>query len=476
MSFNRWCLLIAVLVYLTAAWFGLGYHAEDEFQQVILIAEHLRGHVDAASLPLDYHAHWRSMVQPLLCAGVFEVCEAIGISDPFQLTLALRLLTALLALWITHGFVGSVQANLKSENQQAFKLLSYFLWFLPVLQIRFTGEAWSGLLFLRGLGMLMDPNGRKAWAIGAWFGAAVLFRPAAALLPFGALLWMVFVQRTRRNRTIALTASMAVVLLLGVMIDSMLYRSATSTLLNYMLAAFTGEEAARFTALPWYQYALFTLKHAVVPIGALLMFAFALVALLRSKHVLAWVLIPFLIVHSLLPVKELRFLFPLAPLMPLVLITAWEALQDRWPGTMARTIWLRLLFPFAALNALALFVAAVTPAGNGKIELAQAARERFGTEAVQIEQMADWRPWIPPFFLAPGSTETFSDKIIVDPNAKPNQLVMAYRSQGFDRIANLERLAVATPGWADRLFAWYKLEDAHDPLVLYHITTQRTGH
>lgn len=476
MPFQRWCLLLATLVYTAAAWFGVGYHAEDEFQQVILIAEHLRGHVDAASLPLDYHSHWRSMVQPLLCAGVFEACEAIGLTDPFQLTLALRLLTAVLALWATHGFIRSVQAGLKQENQQAFTLLSYFLWFLPVLQIRFTGEAWSSLLFLRGLGMLMEPQGRKARVIGAWFGAAVLFRPAAALLPLGVVLWMMFVQRVEGKRSMALIASMAAVLLLGGVIDSMLYGSATSTLWNYAFAAFTGEEAERFSSLPWYQYALFTVKHAVVPIGALLLLAFAWLVMLRPRHALIGVLVPFLIIHSLLPVKELRFLFPLAPLMPWLLISAWEALQDRWPGTMSRTIWLRMLFPFAAINALALFVAAVTPAGNGKIKLAQAAAERFSGEPVHIDQMADWRPWIPPFFLAPGSTEEFTQKIVVDPENKPNHLVVAHRSQGFDRVSNLERIAVATPRWADRLFAWYKLEDAHDPLVIYRITTQRIGH
>ncbi|MGF7473746.1 hypothetical protein WFJ45_23685, partial [Salmonella enterica subsp. enterica serovar Minnesota] len=66
MSFHRWCLLIAALVYFTAAWFGVGYYGEDEFQQVILYAEHLRGHADAASMPLDYHAHWRGMVLPII--------------------------------------------------------------------------------------------------------------------------------------------------------------------------------------------------------------------------------------------------------------------------------------------------------------------------------------------------------------------------------------------------------------------------
>ncbi len=476
MNFHRWCLLVAALVYFTAAWFGVGYHAEDEFQHVILFAEHLRGHVDPASMPIDFHAHWRSMVQPVLCAGVFEACETIGITDPFQLTLILRLLTAAFALWVMHGFIRSISPLLKAGNHQAFTLLTFFLWFVPVLQIRYTGEAWSGLLFLQGLGLLLDQRARSAWVIGAWFGAAVLFRPAAAMLPLGVLLWMLAVQRTERKRVMELIGGGAVVLLIGVVIDRLCYHQFTFTLWNYAIAALGGEEAARFTALPWHQYIFFTLKYATIPIGALLLLAFVILLALRSKHVLVWTLLPFLIVHSILPIKELRFLFPLSPLMPWLLLAAWEVLQDKWPALMARTIWLRVLFPFAAVNMLALLIAVTTPAGNGRIKLAQVAHDRFGEEPVHIDHLGNWRQWIPPFYLAPRSTEVFADKVIADPQGKPIHLVIAHRSTGLDRVANLERLAVTTPAWTDRCLSWYLLDDELDPLVLYRITTRNIGH
>lgn len=477
MSFHRWPLVIAALVYATAAWFGAGHHAEDEFQHVVLFAEHLRGHVDAASLPLDYHAHWRGMAQPLLCAGVFEACGAIGITDPFQLTLVLRLLTAALALWVTHGFIRSVSHLARPENGQAFVLLSWFLWFLPVLQIRCTGEAWSGLLFLRGLGLLMDQRQRSVWTIGAWFGAAVLFRPATALLPLGVVSWMVFVQQARPERIVQLAIGGGLVLACGAGIDSMAYGTFTSTLWNYGLAVITGEEAERFTTLPWYQYVLFTLKYAAVPIGTLLLVSFMALPLLRPRHVLVWTLLPFLVVHSALPVKEPRFLFPLAPLMPWLLIAAWEAIQERWPSLMQRDFWLRTLLPFAVVNMLAMAVGVGTPAGNGRIRLAQAIHERYGDEAVHIDQLGDWRQWIPPFYLAPHSTERFAEKIIADPKVNgPIHLVIAKAGLDLNRVDNLERVATATPAWADRLLGWYRLEDTYDPLVLYRVTTQHVGH
>lgn len=478
MSFHRGCLLIAALVYFTAAWFGVGYYGEDEFQHVILNAQYLCGDVDVTYMPLDFQVRWRSMVQPIIAAAVFKTCGAFGITDPFVLTLALRLLTALLALWVLHGAIRTIQRTLASEFQKPLILLSYFLWFIPVLNIRFTGEAWSGLFLLRGLTVLLDeqPKRRHVTA-GIWFATAILFRFAVAMVPFGVVLWLVFIERTSRRDMLRFLIAGASVLLFGAIIDSLAYGEPAATLWNYTVSGLRGDQASIHTQLPWYHYLLFIAKYAVLPIGLLLVGAFAILLVWRPKHVLVWALLPFLIAHSILVVKELRFLFPLAPLMPWMLIAAWGTLQQRWPVVMGRTLWLRVGFLFALINAVALLVGISTPAGNGRIKLAQAIMDRYGQEAVHIDHMGDWRQWIPPFFLAPNSTELFVDKVIVDPKVHgPNHLVIAKRSLGMDRVSILEPIAVATPAWTDRILGWYKLEDDHDPLVLYRVTQQTSGH
>jgi GPI mannosyltransferase 3 len=477
MSFNRWFLLLSVLVYFTAAWFGVGYHAEDEFQQVILVAEHVRGNVEGADMPIDFLRQWRGMLLPMIAAGVFEVCESAGIRDPFTLTLLLRLLTAAVALWVMHGFTRVLRPTLRSENRVALDLLSWFLWFVPVLLIRFSGEAWSALLFVRGLTLLLDEKPRSAWAIGAWWAIAVVCRPAVFLLPVGALLWLVLVKKEQRARLVRIIGGGAMAILFLIGIDSLLYRGFTFSLLNYGIAAITGEEAARFIALPAYQHALFVVKYATPPVAALMIAALVTLIALDRKHPLLWLLLPYFIVHSLLLIKEPRFLYPLAPLLPWLLVAAWDALTVRWPAVMAKRLWLQVLFPFAAVNAMALLIAISTPAGNGRIKLAQAIHAQFGQQPVHIDQLGDWRQRIPPFFLALGSTERFTEKIIVDPKANgPIHLVIAKQSLELDHVSNLHRMATATPSWTDRFLGWYHLEDVHDPLVLYVVTTRTIGH
>jgi len=475
MSFTRTNLLLAALVYAVAAWFGVGTQSEDEFQHVILIAEHLRGHVGTEAMPIDFLAQWRGMLLPVIAAGVFEAAELVGVADPFMLTLLLRLITAAFALWVMLGLARAVKHSLRAENHQALDALNWFLWFVPILLMRFTGETWSALFFARGLTLLLEEKPRSPWAIGAWWGAAVIVRPAAAVLPMAAWLWALLVKKEERLRLVRMVGGGAIAIVALSGLDSLCYGTPTLPLWNYFSAALSGQENARFTNLPWYQYALFVVKYATPPLALLLFGAFAILLALNRKHPLVLILLAFLLAHSIMPIKEQRFLYPLAPLMPWLLVAAWDSLCARWPTRMQHPRWMQLLFPFAALNLFVLLIACATPAGNGRIALAKEIGARYGADRVHIDHLGDWRQWIPPFFLADGSTEAFTEKVFPDKN-KPIHLVIAPESKELDRVTNMLRLRAATPGWTHRYLRWYGLEDGYDPLVLYRLDSGVIGH
>lgn len=472
---ERWNHLFALLTFLACAWFGVGTQSEDEFQHVILIAEHLRGHVGAEAMPIDFQAQWRGMLLPVIAAGVFWACELLGITDPFMLTLLLRLITAAFALWVMHGLVRALKPSLRAENHQALDALNWFLWFVPIVLIRFTGETWSALLFARGLTLLLEEKPKNPWAIGAWWGAAVIVRPAAAVLPLAAWLWALLVKKEKRLRLGRMVGGGAIAIVALSALDSLCYGSATLPLWNYFGAALSGQENARFTNLPWYQYALFTVKYATPPLALLLFGALAILLALNRKHPLVLILLSFLLAHSFMPIKEQRFLYPLVPFMPWLLVAAWDSLCTRWPVRMLHPRWMQLLFPFAALNLFVLLIACATPAGNGRIALAKEIRARYGADRVHIDHLGDWRQWIPPFYLAEGSTEALTEKVFPDKN-KPIHLVIAPESKDLDRVTNMLRLRAATPSWTHRYLRWYGLEDGYDPLVLYRLDAGVIGH
>jgi len=49
-------------------------------------------------------------------------------------------------------------------------------------------------------------------------------------------------------------------------------------------------------------------------------------------------MVPYLSVHSLIPHKELRFLFPIAYFVPLILILAFQAIPDKWDGQIKKAV------------------------------------------------------------------------------------------------------------------------------------------
>jgi phosphatidylinositol glycan class B len=475
MSFSRINVLLAALVFATAAWFGVGFQSEDEFHQVISVAQHMRGEASAEDQLMDFHAHWRSSLLPVIAAGVFEAGDLVGLTNPFTRALILRLITGALALGVLRDLARVVKPMLRTENHQALDALNWFLWFVPILLMRFTGEAWSALLFARGLTLLLDEKPRNAWAIGAWWGVAMVIRPAVAVLPLSAWVWALLVKKEERARLTRMAGGGVIAIVACTALDSICYGTFTMPLWNYFAAALGGQENARFMTLPWYQYGLFTIKHATVPVGVLLIAAFVIVLALNRRHVLVWLLLPFLLAHSIMPIKEPRFLFPLAVLMPWLLVAAWDTLCCRWPVAMRRKLWLQLLFPFAAVNLLALLVAMLTPAGNGRIRLAQEIRSGFGDEPVHIDLMGDWRQNIPAFYLSAKSTEAFVDQIVPDAG-KPIHLVIAAESEGLDQVSSLQRIATGAPRWSHRYLRWYGLEDGHDPLVLYRLETGVIDH
>ena len=474
MTLQRWCFAGAVLCYALAAWFGVGYYGEDEFQHVILLAEHLRGHVDLASLPLDYHQGWRGMLLPAMAASVFSVLEFCGIHDPFTLTFFLRLVTGGFALGTMRSFTRALHDHVKPESTAPLLVLTSSLWFLPLLLVRFNGEAWSALFFLRGTTQLLSTD-RSKWFAGVWLAAATICRPAVALLAAAALVWSLSRGTLNRKHLLTLLVAGATTLASGVLLDSVIHGYFTLTLWNYGTAVLTGEEAARFTELPWYQYVLFTLKYLTLPIGALVLAAFGTLLVLRPTHVLVWLIVPFLLVHSILPVKEVRFLFPLAPLIPWLLIAAKEAMDDRWPGLFRNIVWHLAFVGVVLVNMLALMVGLATPAGNGRIALAQTIANRAHGQAVHIDHAGDWRQWIPPFFLPPGSTERFVKTLEADQGTRPHYLIAREGAPAMD-VRSLRLIEAASPAWTHRVLGLYGLEDGHVPLVLYEVRSNGPQH
>ncbi|MBS1581906.1 MAG: hypothetical protein JST66_06850 [Bacteroidetes bacterium] len=463
--FRRGAWLAALIVYGAAAWYSTGYASADEHYQVIEFAEARLGHQPVQELAWEFGARIRSAALPAICYAVFKGANALGLSDPFLLTFLLRALTALLALHAVRCFVRATEHVLAPAWRKAYLFLSLFLWFLPFQYVRFAGETWSGLFVLLGLATVLTPVARSGrWLRGGLLlGAAFLFRPPTLLLALGLVLWLALVRRERVRPVATVLIGMVAMMLLGIAVDSWFYGSFTVTAARYLHLGVAGDADHPFTAYAWWYYFAWTVKHAIAPIGASVLLAFGVLVVKRPKDPLVWVLVPFLALHIVLPHKELRFLFPLAGLVPLLLVRAWDVLCDaRTIGRPARRMIDGVLVLLLLVDVLALAVVSTTPAGSGRTTLAAALWRLPADRPLHLAYVADdpgiWRIRLPRFYRPPGLIDDGSAASCCDPR---HDLSIAPDACGPPCTA-----IATTRTWSDRLRRLYDADTEH-PWSLY---------
>jgi len=157
-GFPLWPFLAAALgVHLIAAWYNGGFLNADEHYQIIEFAQYKLGRQAASSLAWEFAARMRPAFQPWIAAGAIRLADAIGVTSPFAIAFALRVVSTLLAMWVS--FELSVRA-LRGVESQMLKTValsaSFFFWLTPTVHGRFASENWGAALLVAGLCLMLD--------------------------------------------------------------------------------------------------------------------------------------------------------------------------------------------------------------------------------------------------------------------------------------------------------------------------------
>lgn len=413
---ERWIPLAGLAVLLITAWLSTGFQSADEHYQVIAFAEARAGHQPLASLPWEYEAQIRSALLPSVAMAVFGALRGLGIHDPFVLAFFLRLITALLAFAAVLRFVKATRSMIAPGFQRWYLLLSFFLWFLPFLHVRFTGETWSGIFLMLALAPWFGETTQRSSFLrsGLFLGLAFLCRPPILAAAAGIVAWAVLVKHAGVRNLFALATAFASVLLAGIALDSWFYGQFTITAWRYFKLGIAGSPGHDFAAFPWWYYYAWVLKYAVPMIGAAILVAFGLLCANKPRHLITWTIVPFLVLHMAVPHKELRFLFPLADLAPIMLVLGAQILKERraarWQHLVRGQLLAVVTSLLVATNLIALFTACTTPAGTGIARLARYAYKLPDHPEVRINYLSNqvdvWRIRVPAFYLPPNASDT----------------------------------------------------------------------
>ena len=203
----------------------------------------------------------------------------------------------------------------------------------------------------------------------------------------------------------------------------------------------------------------------------------------KPKLILLWVILPFFIAHTLIPHKELRFLFPLVNLLPAVLLLALQDFPVKWTkNTITAFVLKAIIAVFLIINIIALVTASLKPAGAGRAEIMERIHKMGTDRPIAVLYTTNSNPYSPwgirtnfynqrnlqfiPFDLHQNFDSLCyanSQRVVLVVNAenegKPE-------IQNFIRSTKMQELSRSIPHFMGRLLSIYHY-DNYESLVLY---------
>jgi len=178
------------------------------------------------------------------------------------------------------------------------------------------------------------------------------------------------------------------------------YGNYTFTFINYFLTNIVDDIASTFGTSPWYFYFIKYINYGIIPISIITLFAILLLVFFAPKKMTVWIIIPFLVIHSVVPHKELRFLFPLANLIPLILIQGLQTLL-RLDIIKDLNIHSKSIIRFVcgiliAINSMGLVVTMFSPADErGQMNITSYIHDKYFNKQVTLWYIGDTNPYRP---------------------------------------------------------------------------------
>lgn len=369
MKFQKIIFLIAIIWYTVTAWFSSGYLHPDEHYQIIEFAGYINGWNNSSELMWEFESQIRSSIQPFLCALFLKIWKWINIDNPFHQGFLLRLITGLFSVFCIRFFVNSCNKFVPQKFWKTFVVMSFFLWFLPFINVRFSSETWSGLFLLLGVGTILR-GVKNYFLLGLILGFSFLFRFQAGIIIATIFLWFLIKNSVTVKQVSRLCFGFLAILFLGIFLDFLFYNNWTFTGWNYFYMAFLDINYLDFGVSPFYFYFKEVYRKAFTPFGVLIIASFIYALVKKRNHIVTWVIFVFVLIHSAIPHKEFRFLFPIINFLPLLIIWFVTRLSALDFTLIKFSLFRAVLFVFFVMNLTSLTVASTIAPSTGLIETA----------------------------------------------------------------------------------------------------------
>ncbi len=322
---------ISLLIHLVLAWFSIGFYNFDEHFQILEFAGNKAGFIKSSLLTWEFGAEIRSAFQPYLAYLVIRFLAFFHAYDPFLTATILRLLSAVVG-WGSSVLVTVAGLQyIHDPRPRKFFIVTSSV-FVPIIFIHahFSSEGWSGTLAFAGIALVLicmqKENQLKAnWnnflllISGLFMGMSYICRFQAVIMIIIFMIWLLFMTNLSFKKLAIICSGIFIAVLFGIVLDRMFYGEWVNTAYRYFDANIIKGVAANFGTEPWWWYIIETAKsnfyYLQIPMMILILIGF----ITNLKNPFVWVSLGFILVHFAISHKELRFLFPLADALPMLL-------------------------------------------------------------------------------------------------------------------------------------------------------------
>ena len=347
-------LLIALLPRLIAAFFSKGYGMHDDHfgpieQPFIIMHDH--SYWDDRS---GVHGH--SIVYPALHFVLFKGMQAVGMQDPQDKMLVVRLLHALYSLLVVYfGFRIAEQLSSRETAKKAGLLLALF-WPLPFISVHNLIEVVCIPPMMAGLYYTLRSEEKRKFAFyaGLCFGLAFVFRYQTLIVAGTAGLILLFRKQWKEALLVAAGSILCASVIQG-SADIFAWGYPFASVIEYF--RYNSMHSMDYTVGPWYNYTLLLLGAFIPPMSFFLFYGW--LKNWRKTSIVFFSTMAFFVFLSSFPNKQERFVFSVVPPIFLLSVIGWmeyTAVSDFWRKhrTAVRSLWIWfwimnfiLLIPFS---------------------------------------------------------------------------------------------------------------------------------
>ena len=387
---EKYWFIFAFLIYLIAAWFSVGHYHDDEYYQILDFAAYKLGFEMQHTVMWEYKEGVRSGLQPFIAYVVVKGLTLINVTSPFIWAFYLRLLSLAISFISIFAFFQVVKKEINFEENLTWVIFFLlFSWILVFLNVRFSSEGWATSLFLFAYALYFfqtQSKIRKYFFVGVLLGFAFLSRYQIGLLIFGFGLWVLFRGNEKFSRLCVLTSGLIFAILIGVLIDYWFYGKLVFSFWNYFEWHII-KGAIDNLIQPWWFYVYYSMVQLIPPITLFVPLIIIAFWALFPRHSITWATIPFIAFHHYFGHKEMRYLFPVIPFLPVMFAMTIEELVERFKcldTDILKHICLSIIYISLFINIILVLLTITLPASKEVAHWQNCFSKKFPSDSVLL--------------------------------------------------------------------------------------------